>query len=102
MDLKSLKEKITDKTGLSSKALTYIIIVLCATALLIALNSLEDKDSGVVNTERTEPESVSLDYEKALCEQLENVISQIEGVGKVSIMITFEGTASNRVSDRYR
>lgn len=95
MNLKSLKEKITDKTGLSSKALTYIIIVLCATALLIALNSLEDKDSGVVNTERTEPESVSLDYEKALCEQLENVISQIEGVGKVSIMITFEGTASN-------
>lgn len=95
MDLKSLKEKITDKTGLSSKALTYIIIVICAAALLIALNSLENKDDETVKAERTEAESESLDYEKAICEQLETVISQIEGVGKVSIMITFEGTASN-------
>lgn len=95
MDLKSLKEKITDKTGLSSKAFTYIIIVLCATALLIALNSLEKRDDGTEKAERKEPESICLDYEKVLCEELENVISQIEGVGKVSIMITFEGTASN-------
>lgn len=95
MDLKSLKEKITDKTGLSSKALTYIIIVLCATALLIALNSLESKDSETAKADQAEPDAVNPDYEKALCEQLENVISQIEGVGKVSIMITFEGSASN-------
>lgn len=95
MDLKTLKEKITDKTGLSSKALTYIIIVICATALLIALNSFEDKDGEAAKAQRPEPEAVNLNYEKALCEQLESVISQIDGVGKVSIMITFEGTATN-------
>ncbi len=95
MDLKSLKQKISDKTGLSSKALTYIIIVICATALLIALNSFEDNGKKQAESEQDKPESFDTDYERSLCGELEAVISQIEGVGKVSIMVTFEGTAQN-------
>lgn len=96
MDLKSLKQKITDRTGLSGRSLTYIIIAICAILLLIVLNSFESGGEQPKESAQTESAAICKEgYEKRLHDELENVISQIQGVGRVSIMITFEGTYSN-------
>lgn len=43
MELRSLKEKIKEKTGLNDKSLKYIAMALLAVVLLITINSLESK-----------------------------------------------------------
>ncbi len=99
MDLKSLKQKISDKTGLSARMLTYIIIVICAIVLLAALNLTESKSEQSKEIAESGKEAIFAEdddeYENKIRVELENVISQIEGVGKVSIMITFEGSSTN-------
>lgn len=95
MDLKSLKERIKEKTGLSDKSLTYIILAVCAVLLLIIINGL---DSGQdKKTEPKLPESSVMqenDFCTELKKQLEEIVSEIDGVGKVKIMITVSGTST--------
>lgn len=97
MSFKSLKDKIKEKTGLSEKSLAYIIIALFAVLLLIIINSLDSAQKE--NSHPQQPDALSNvdegDYCGELTKMLESIVSEIEGAGRVRIMITVSGTAMN-------
>lgn len=94
MTIEEIKDKIKEKTGLSSKSIAYIIIALSAVVLMIGMNSFE---SGKKETKELEKDTSSFDtaYDERLKAELEGIISKIDGVGKVSVMITFSGSYEN-------
>lgn len=86
MDISKIREKIKS----SPKIITYItIVVICIALLLIMNSSFED------STE--EEDALTLGdtaYKDQLEKELESIISKIEGVGKVTVMLTVESTYS--------
>lgn len=93
MDLKSLKESICERFKLTGKQAAYIAAAVIAALMLIIMGrgGQETDISGAF--QETVPE-VSSEYEKALTEELEAIISEIKGVGNVSVMVTIEGSSS--------
>lgn len=93
MSFKSLKEKIKEKTGLTDKSLTYIIIAVSAVLLLIIINSFDTTQDGKAEKQSILPPAENTDYCAELTKQLESIVSEIEGAGRVRIMITVSGTS---------
>ncbi len=71
---------------------TFLIILIgFAGILLIFFSELTEKDVGDLSTVRTEDSCMA----EGECEKLEQIISKISGVGKVKVMITYEGTSES-------
>ena len=86
MDISKIREKIKS----SPKIITYITIVVICIALLLIMNSSFEETS-------EEEETLTLGdtaYKDQLEKELESIISKIEGVGKVTVMLTVESTYS--------
>ncbi len=80
-------DKIKDVYKNSPRLFIYICVGLICIVLLIFMgdNNTIDESADVLPNPQTE-------YARQLEKQLKLVISQIEGVGKVSVMVTVEGT----------
>lgn len=82
-----------DKNSLFSKVQKRIylpVILLSAGVLLILISWIADKD----NTKDTQiyPDTYETDYANFLENKLKNTLESIDGIGKVTVMITFEST----------
>lgn len=93
MDLKSLKDVISERFKLTTRQITYIAIAVLAIILLVAMQSFESGSPSSANSESSVP-FVDQSYEKVLTAKLEKIVSQIDGVGKVSVMLTIKGSSS--------
>ncbi len=73
------------------KKTAFIILVAFLGILLISLSEFVPDNEAV--SENTYSQSVCLNNDAKA--ELEDIISKIDGVGKVSVMITYEGTEEN-------
>lgn len=87
MDISKIKEKLKS----SPKLVMYITIVVICLAILLIMNTSE---SGEVKSDNSVLSVDDNEFKIQLEKDLENVISKIEGVGKVTVMLTVESTYS--------
>lgn len=87
MDLSKIKEKLKS----SPKLVTYAVVALTCIALLLLMNTSSDKE---IKTDGDEIKAGDTYYKSSLEKQLESIVSRIEGVGKVSVMVTVDSTYS--------
>lgn len=87
MDISKIREKIKS----SPKIITYITIVVICIALLLIMNSSFEESSAEEEDALTLGDTA---YKDQLEKELESIISKIEGVGKVTVMLTVESTYS--------
>lgn len=72
------------------KIVVAVIIMLIAVILYIGIN---DNEKTVVSTSRSDDGYLStLEYCERIEEKLENIISQIDGAGNVTVMVSVEGS----------
>lgn len=83
--------KIRDKLKSSPKLVTYSVVALVCIALLLLMNSSSDISS---KTEEASTIAPNTQYKETLEKELEDIISKIDGVGKVTVMLTVESTYS--------
>ncbi len=91
--MKNLKLKIPDewKNKLSGiKNIKMLLILGFAGILLIFLSELISPDKNKKHEEKNK--TTISKYEAYMESQLEEILKKIEGVGKVNVLITFEGT----------
>ncbi len=89
--------KIREYIKQSPKIMIYTVIAVICMLLLIFTPEADSSDS-----ENTDFPSPHTEYAKMLERQLKAVISDIEGVGNVTVMVTVEGTVSyNYQQDEY-
>lgn len=89
----SSKEKIIllfEKIKKDKKSLFIVVIGLLGMILVSASELMPDSEA--VTDEKMAVYSYENDEEKS---ELEQIISKIKGVGKVSVMLTYEGTTEN-------
>lgn len=82
-----------DKTKDKKLAHNLIIIAIICAVFLIAVSSFKDNSKSTnanVTQNGSKDENQYTDYEKATENKLKSVLGQIDGVGKVNVMITFE------------
>lgn len=107
MDLKSLINKYVKDN--SSKKLMWNFVILALVGILIILignitntlkqgsNKKNDKSLVEVSTNAV-PNALSSNYEEKVKKELQEILGLISGVGKVSIMVNFEGGGENVVA----
>lgn len=94
-------KKMNDK----EKIINIIFICLLGVVLVFASNIFQDS-SEVANTDTQEKEVVQqtfdandyTNYQKSLQSDLQQILSQIEGVGDVQVMITFESVEEKEIA----
>lgn len=95
MDLKKMLEKLLNKDK-KSNLINLTIIALIAILVVIGTNifkstgSAETNETSSKNQQVQKASSSSDDYEAALENKLKTTLEQIQGVGRVDVMITFE------------
>lgn len=94
MDLKSLKENLMQRFGISKATLSYLIIAVCAVLALLLIRGAEKGADNKSVKEAQQVAYVDVEYEKELSKKLEEIISKIEGAGKVSVMLTIDGSST--------
>lgn len=76
------------------------LLILLLTGLLLAVIALpadqKEKNTEGFRSEDTEAEKTA-DYTAQLESRLEQLLSQVEGVGQVKVMLTFEGSSEKKV-----
>lgn len=83
----------------SKKFIRNLLILLLVGAILLIVSSIlfEEKDSkepyGNRNSPVNEREFTTEDYSEVLEKKLEQILSEIKGVGNVKVMVTLEDTA---------
>lgn len=87
MDISKIKEKLKS----SPKLVTYILIAAVCAALLLIMNTSDSEASSEDNNSLSAGDT---EYKSELEKELENIISKIDGVGKVTVMLTVESTYS--------
>ncbi len=87
MDISKIKEKLKS----SPKLITYMLIAVVCTALLLVMNTSESKSTSKNDNLLTIGDT---EFKSHLEKELENIISKIDGVGKVTVMLTVESTYS--------
>ncbi|MBQ8623489.1 MAG: hypothetical protein IJ424_03825 [Oscillospiraceae bacterium] len=94
MDLSKIKEKLKS----SPKVVTYALIVLVCIALLLLMNT---SDNDEVKNYDSELNMNDTQFKESVEKQLEDIVSKIDGVGRVTVMVTVESTYSYEyVTDR--
>lgn len=83
--------KIVDKLKSSPKLITYLAVALVCTVLLLLMNLPSGSDS---SDDDSKPVTPDTEYKEVLEKELEEIISKIEGVGKVTVMLTVDSTYS--------
>lgn len=73
---------IFKKLKLSNKNQLFLVLILCAICLVLVVVSIKN--------ESADKQSFSNEYVNDLEKRLENVLSKIDGVGKVSVVINVE------------
>lgn len=95
MDLKKILEKLLSKDK-KSNLINLTIIALIAILVVIGTNifkstgSAETNEASSKNQQVQKADSSSDDYEAVLENKLKTTLEQIQGVGRVDVMITFE------------
>ncbi len=87
MDISKIKEKL--KT--SPKLVTYILIAAVCVVLLLIMNTSNEDSSSI---EKNTLSAGDTEFKSSLEKDLENIISKIEGAGKVTVMLTVDSTYS--------
>ena len=86
-----LVEKMLNKSG---KEKILIVLLIGVLLLVIAIPVKSDKTGGYVSgsdTYKTSDEEIS-DYDVYMEQRIEKILSQVDGVGKVNVMVTLENT----------
>lgn len=89
MDIFTLKTALMNKLRSSPKIVTYAVAALVCILLLFLLG----RDTGDEAPASSFPPAET-EYASQLEKQLEEVISQIDGAGKTSVMVTVKSTVS--------
>ncbi len=79
--------KLKERFNKSPKLLAYAVIGIVCLLIL----GLTGKSTEAINDEVSFPQPES-EYAKEVEKKLEEIISEIDGVGKISVMVTVEGT----------
>lgn len=79
-----------------------LILVLLGLLLAVIAIPVDEKENREEKTENTLPVSSesaeeNMDYERQMEQKLEELLGSVDGVGKVRVMLTFEGTGEKRV-----
>ena len=83
--------KIRDKLKTSPKLVIYLIATLICIVLLLLMNSQSENKAVSDDVSAITPNS---QYKDALEKELEEIITKIDGVGKVTVMLTVDSTYS--------
>lgn len=83
--------KIRDKLKTSPKLVIYLIATLICIVLLLLMNSQSESKAVSDDVSAITPNS---QYKDALEKELEEIITKIDGVGKVTVMLTVDSTYS--------
>lgn len=90
MGITQIKERIRKSFDTEQKVKLYFTLAALCIVLLLLIKPSADTPEPTPAAAPPEPEE---SYSEALERSLEEIISQIQGVGKVSVMVTVEGTA---------
>ncbi|QQY80612.1 stage III sporulation protein AG [Keratinibaculum paraultunense] len=87
------------ETGDNKKIMNNLFIILTLGIILLIITNIfiEDKDNKIstdfeTNDDKNVLETIEADYGVLLEKKLEDILSQLKGVGKVRVMITLEDT----------
>ncbi len=89
--MKPIDDKPQNKKFKIKKEYVFIVIVFALVAVLFLSNSLLSKDLF------SSSKNKSLDYATTIENKLVNLLSNVDGVGKVKVMVTVDGSASEVV-----
>lgn len=93
---KKLQEIFKNMLNKSGKDKILIIILTGVLLLIISLPTKKTTETKQVNTESTE--NTDSGYEEYMEEKLENILSQVDGVGKVEVIISFKNTGEKVIA----
>ncbi len=91
--MKEQVKKILEKRKMTGKEMTIILILIGIIFAVLAIpiqKSSEEGNTPVIQTENIQTSREA--YEEQLEERLEIILSQMEGVGRVEVMITMESS----------
>lgn len=81
--------------------LILVLLGLLLAVIAVPVDRKEQKDRTEGQTSLSEAEERSsapdMDYESRMEQKLEELLGQVEGVGRVKVMLTFEGTGEKKV-----
>jgi len=96
--MKAEIKAILEKRKWKGKDLTIIIIIVGVLLAVLSIpTSSDEKDEQPVVLEADEDSNRQKDYEAELEQRLEEILSQMDGVGRVKVMITLEASAKDVV-----
>lgn len=90
MGITQIRERIRKSFGTEQKVKLYFALAALCVVLLLLIKPSAETSEPLPEPAPPEPQE---SYTDALERSLEEIISQIQGVGKVSVMVTVEGTA---------
>lgn len=100
-----MKEEIKallEKKKWKAKDITIVIIIIGVLIAVLFIPTGEKKENSLVDMQESWGEDTavgtSLEYEEELEQRLEEILSQMEGVGKVEVMITLKPSTQLRES----
>lgn len=68
----------------------WVVCILLGVLLMVIAIPVESKGDEEETEDEVETEKCSTDYEREMEERVEEILSQVEGVGEVKVMITLE------------
>lgn len=78
-----------------------ILVLLGLLLVVIAIPADRKEKQGEkeenISQQASEPEDANMDYESRMEQKLEDLLGSVDGIGKVRVMLTFEGTGEKRV-----
>lgn len=100
--IKKVLERLRDNRKLEMTV--YIVMILSAVIIFLITGgiSCDRKAETATDLKPSEPQESNLDFERGLEARLEKVLSEIEGAGKVTVMITTESRYSEYGDQRER
>lgn len=94
-NLLELKEKLISFVK-EKKVVTIILIVGIAGMVLILFSELFSSKNTSSSSTSTDTQAITMtEYEKRLEEKINTLVKEIEGVGKVTVMVTIESGSEN-------
>lgn len=92
--MKEQIKKLLDKRKLNGKETMIVILLMGALLAVIAIPTGKKEDAEDVNIKEYSTENLIVeDYQQKLENRLEAILSQMEGVGKVDVMITLQASS---------
>lgn len=98
--MKKLWLQFQTKFGAPKKEQLFILLLFGLLLAVIAIPVEKKESQNVLESSISTEEEVqeeTLDYESRMEEKLEALLSEVEGVGRVKVMLTFEGSGEKKV-----